>query len=42
VKERSESGSLMGQNAELHVTQMTPRNVGVRLKAKVFPAQVGK
>jgi hypothetical protein len=38
----NESGSLVGRNAELHVTQMTPRNVGVRLKAKVFPAQVGK
>lgn len=38
----SESGSLVGRNAELHVTQMVSRNVGVRLKAKVFPVQAGK
>lgn len=38
----NESGSLVGRTAELHVTQMIPRNGGVRLKGKVFPAQAGK
>lgn len=32
----SESGSLIGKTAELHVTHMTPRNTGIRLHAKVF------
>jgi hypothetical protein len=38
----NEAGSLVGRNAELHVVQMTPRNVGVRLKGKVFPVQSSK
>jgi hypothetical protein len=31
----NEAGSLVGRTAELKVTQMTPRNVGVRLKGEV-------
>jgi len=38
----NEAGSLVGRTAEVHVIQMTPRNVGVRLKGKVFPATAGK
>ncbi len=38
----SEAGSLVGKTAELHVTQMTPRNVGVRLHAKVFANPASK
>jgi hypothetical protein len=38
----SEAGSLVGKTAELHVPHMVPRNVGVRLQAKVFPAGAGK
>ena len=39
----NEAGSLVGKTAELHVTHMMPRNVGVRLQGKVFataPAKV--
>ena len=38
----NEAGSLIGKTAEVHVTQMIARNVGVRLQGKVFPAAVGK
>jgi hypothetical protein len=38
----NEAGSLTGKMAELHVTHMVPRNVGVRLQAKVFPTTAGK
>ena len=38
----NEAGSLIGKTAELHVTHMVPRNVGVRLQAKVFPVAAGK
>jgi hypothetical protein len=38
----NEAGSLIGKTAELHVTHMVPRNVGVRLLAKVFPTAAGK
>ena len=34
----NESGSLIGKTAEIHVTHMVARNVGVRLQAKVFPS----
>jgi hypothetical protein len=38
----NESGSLVGRNAELHVTKMVPRNTGVRLVGKVLPVHAGK
>jgi hypothetical protein len=38
----NEAGSLLGKTAELHVTHMVARNVGVRLHAKVFPTAPGK
>jgi len=37
-----EAGSLIGKTAELHVTHMVARNVGVRLQGKVFPAAAAK
>ena len=38
----NEAGSLVGKTAELHVTHMVARNVGVRLQGKVFPAAAAK
>jgi hypothetical protein len=38
----SEAGSLVGKTAELHVTHMVARNVGVRLQAKVFPTTAAR
>jgi len=38
----NEAGSLVGKTAELHVTHMVARNVGVRLQGKVFPASAAK
>jgi hypothetical protein len=38
----NEAGSLIGKTAELHVSHMVARNVGVRLQGKVFPAAAAK
>ncbi len=38
----NEAGSLLGKTAEVHVTEMTPRNNGVRLHAKVYATPLAK